>query len=88
MDLDLRRLRQVVAIAEERSFAEAARKLTEFGVCHAFPADISSRQGREQLVTRLAEREQALDVLVNNAGALWAAPLADYPEASLPRRVR
>ena len=26
-------------------------------------------------------REQSLDILINNAGALWAAPLADYPEA-------
>ena len=29
MDLDLKRLRQVVAIAEERNFAEAARKRIE-----------------------------------------------------------
>ena len=30
----------------------------------------------------LAEREPALHILVNNAGANWGAPLAEYPDAA------
>ena len=31
---------------------------------------------------RVAEREPALHILVNNAGANWGAPLAEYPDAA------
>ena len=61
--------------------AAAEEQLGELGECHAFPADISTAEGRAALIAELTGHEDALDVLVNNAGALWAAPLADYPES-------
>jgi NAD(P)-dependent dehydrogenase (short-subunit alcohol dehydrogenase family) len=45
------------------------------------PADLSSKQGAEALAREVAERTEKLDVLVNNAGTTWVAPIGDYPEA-------
>ena len=36
---------------------------------------------RHRLVEELKKRETSLDVLVNNAGAIWAAPFEEYPTA-------
>jgi Dehydrogenases with different specificities (related to short-chain alcohol dehydrogenases) len=57
-----------------------ADELSSIGNCISCPADLSTTEGRTQLVRTLAEREQALNILVNNAGAAWGAPLAEYPE--------
>jgi NAD(P)-dependent dehydrogenase (short-subunit alcohol dehydrogenase family) len=65
--------------AEDCSSAAAA--LSEFGFCRALPGNLSTGQGRSRLVSDLMEREDALDVLINNAGALWAAKLGEYPES-------
>src|SRR5215472_13426114 len=35
-----------------------------------------------RLAGLVGEREQALNVLVNNAGATWGAPLAEFPAAA------
>ena len=56
-----------------------ATELSEFGECIALPADLSSDEGREAFVSELKRREDKIDVLVNNAGAAWGAPFADYP---------
>lgn len=58
---------------------EAARELSSFGECFALPADLGSESGWESIAAQLGEREQGLDVLVNNAGASWGAPLERYP---------
>lgn len=60
--------------------AETATRLSAEGSCTAFPGDISSAEGRKALVDKLQGLESRLDVLINNAGAVWAAPLAEYPE--------
>jgi NAD(P)-dependent dehydrogenase (short-subunit alcohol dehydrogenase family) len=59
----------------------AAEKLSELGECFALPGNMSSNEDRRKLIVDLGRRELALDVLINNAGALWAAPLAEYPES-------
>jgi NAD(P)-dependent dehydrogenase (short-subunit alcohol dehydrogenase family) len=63
----------------------AAGELAQYGECHAFPADLASPEGRRRLVDELAERERGLDVLINNAGALWAETLDAYPESGWDR---
>ena len=60
---------------------EVVQSLKAHGHCVAVPADLSSAEGRKKLAEELGRQEQALDVLINNAGALWAAPIAEYPEA-------
>ena len=42
---------------------------------------MSSADDRRRLAEEFAKYEKSLNVLINNAGAIWAAPLADYPEA-------
>lgn len=62
---------------------ETAGRLSAFGTCIALPiaADIATAKGRAAILTEMTARETRLDVLINNAGALWAAPLAEYPES-------
>jgi 2-deoxy-D-gluconate 3-dehydrogenase len=44
------------------------------------PADLSGPEGASALAGALAQHEDHLDVLVNNAGQSWGAPLAEFPE--------
>jgi NAD(P)-dependent dehydrogenase (short-subunit alcohol dehydrogenase family) len=46
----------------------------------AVPADASSHEGCQQLAADLRAHTSRLDVLVNNAGATWGAPLEEYPD--------
>ena len=50
------------------------------GECIALPADLSRLEGVAALASALTARERSLDVLVNNAGASWGAPLGEFPE--------
>jgi NAD(P)-dependent dehydrogenase (short-subunit alcohol dehydrogenase family) len=61
---------------------EVAAELSKVGTCHALPADLSSESAANRLAGELGEREPALHILVNNAGATWGAPLEEYPDAA------
>jgi NAD(P)-dependent dehydrogenase (short-subunit alcohol dehydrogenase family) len=60
---------------------ETAQRLSEHGDCVALPEDLATSDGRERFAAAVREREPRLDVLVNNAGAAWGAPLDEFPEA-------
>ncbi len=62
--------------------AAAADELGRCGPVAAIPADLSTEQECLRLAREVGEREQALNVLVNNAGATWGAPLAEFPAAA------
>ena len=55
-------------------------RCTAIGSCVAIPADLSTEDGCRGLASAVAERWDSLDVLINNAGATWGAPLADHDE--------
>ena len=59
-----------------------AKRLSEEtgGECLSLPADLSGLPGVESLVAALSERESKLNILVNNAGVGWGAPLEEFPE--------
>lgn len=59
---------------------EVAADLSSSGTCISLPADLSTEAGCNGLADELAAHEPALHVLVNNAGANWGAPLAEYPD--------
>ncbi len=61
---------------------KVAAELSRVGTCIALPADLSTEVGAKGLAAAVADREPALHVLVNNAGANWGAPLAEYPDAA------
>jgi NAD(P)-dependent dehydrogenase (short-subunit alcohol dehydrogenase family) len=61
---------------------EVAATLSTQGTCMALPADLATEQECRRLATEFASREPALHVLVNNAGANWGAPLAEYPDSA------
>jgi NAD(P)-dependent dehydrogenase (short-subunit alcohol dehydrogenase family) len=59
-----------------------AAELSAVGTCVSIPADVSTEAGARQLAAAVAAREPAVHVLVNNAGANWGAPLAEYPDSA------
>ena len=61
---------------------EAAAELSKVGTALALPADLSTEAECNRLAAELASREEKLHILVNNAGANWGAPLAEYPDAA------
>ncbi|HEY5657511.1 MAG TPA: SDR family NAD(P)-dependent oxidoreductase, partial [Myxococcota bacterium] len=61
---------------------EVAAELSKVGTCRALPADLSSEAAARRLADELGEREPALHILVNNAGATWGAPIEEYPDAA------
>jgi 2-deoxy-D-gluconate 3-dehydrogenase len=66
------------AQACDETAARLAR--TYGGECMSLPSDLSQMSGVTSLAERIAQRENRLDVLVNNAGASWGAPIDEFPE--------
>ncbi|TDC42464.1 SDR family oxidoreductase [Micromonospora sp. KC213] len=64
---------------------KVAEELSAQGRCEAIPADLGHDGGAEGLAAAVRERTDRLDVLVNNAGATWGAPLEAYPEAAFDK---
>jgi 2-deoxy-D-gluconate 3-dehydrogenase len=61
--------------------ATAARLADTYGgECISLPADLSTVDGIDGLAGELAEREDHVDILINNAGASWGDPLDTFPE--------
>jgi NAD(P)-dependent dehydrogenase (short-subunit alcohol dehydrogenase family) len=61
---------------------EVAAELSKVGTCHSLPADLSTEAECNRLAQELARRESRVHILVNNAGANWGAPMAEYPDAA------
>jgi len=64
---------------------EVAAELSKAGECFSIPADLGTTEGLDHLAARLAEREPALHILVNNAGATWGAPIEEYPDEAFDK---
>jgi NAD(P)-dependent dehydrogenase (short-subunit alcohol dehydrogenase family) len=65
--------------------AEVAEQLSKVGSCVAIPADLSTPDGATALAAAVLDRHPSLDVLVNNAGATWGAPLEEYPDGAFDK---
>ena len=60
----------------------ATRLSKEFGgECISIPSDLSTLDGVESLANTISSEESKLDILINNAGASWGAPIDEYPES-------
>jgi NAD(P)-dependent dehydrogenase (short-subunit alcohol dehydrogenase family) len=62
--------------------AAAERELSAHGTVTAIPADLSAEAECQRLASEIGQREQTLNVLVNNAGATWGAPFEEFPTAA------
>ena len=61
---------------------QVAKELSQHGTCVALPANVATEGEATRLAEEVAARESALHILVNNAGANWGAPLAEYPDSA------
>lgn len=52
------------------------------GKCIPLQADVGSKAGCDALAEQIKKNETRLDILVNNSGLTWGAPMADFPEAA------
>ncbi|MER5455253.1 SDR family oxidoreductase [Micromonospora sp. NPDC002389] len=76
----------VIISSRKAAVCEAvAEELSTLGHCTAIPADLGNDDGARQLAAAVRDRVDRLDVLVNNAGATWGAPLAEYPESAFDK---
>jgi len=71
-----RKLHSVEAAAQE------INKIGYSGTVEAFQGDVGSEQGIAAIVAETRARIDALNILVNNAGITWGAPLGDFPHAA------
>ena len=62
-----------------------AKELSEHGTCISLPANLSTEAECQRLAGEIAAREDHLNVLVNNAGATWGAPMDEYDEKAWER---
>lgn len=74
-----------VASRKEAACAAAQEELSQYGECIAIPADLSTEEGCNALAEKIKEKEGELNILVNNAGATWGAPLEQYPDKAWDR---
>ncbi len=66
--------------------ATADRLMERFGgECVPIPADLSGLDGAQAVAAAIGEREDHIDVVVNNAGQAWGAPLEEFPEKGWDR---
>ena len=62
--------------------ATAARLSEDFGgECVSLPANLADVAGCQKLADEIAAREPQLDILINNAGVSWGAPIDEFPES-------
>jgi NAD(P)-dependent dehydrogenase (short-subunit alcohol dehydrogenase family) len=76
----------VVITSRKAEAVEATvAELSAYGSCRGLPSDLSTEEGARALADRVGADRDHLDVLVNNAGATWGAPLAEHDTASWDR---
>ncbi len=73
-----------VAISSRKAdaCAEAVKELAPHGEVVALPVDVSTEAGCLELAAAAKSELGALQILVNNAGATWGAPLETFPESA------
>jgi NAD(P)-dependent dehydrogenase (short-subunit alcohol dehydrogenase family) len=60
----------------------AVAELSAYGVVLSVPADLSREEECVRLAAEVGRSEEQVHILVNNAGATWAAPLAEFPASA------
>ncbi|WP_207839798.1 SDR family oxidoreductase [Williamsia soli] len=71
----------VVSSRKPEAVEEAAEHLSKDGSVTGIVGDVSSPASARDLASEILRTGSELDVLVNNAGVTWGAPLEDFPDA-------
>lgn len=71
----------VICSRDLSSCQELAEELKSYGKCIALSCNVSNDEDRKRFAKELAQHTRQLNVMINNAGALWAAPIEEYPES-------
>lgn len=75
----------VVTSRKAGAVEDTVAELSGIGSCTGTTSDLSTEDGCRALADWVAERHDHLDVLVNNAGATWGAPLEQHDTSSWDR---
>jgi len=75
----------ILASRKADAVEEAVAELSGHGACYGVAADLSTEAGAAGLADAVARDHPQVDVLVNNAGATWGAPLVEHDTASWDR---
>ena len=78
-------VRLVIASRKQQDLEAALDELRGLGEAEAIPADLSTPEGAAALGDAVRERFEVLNILVNNAGASWGAPLEEFPASGWDR---
>ena len=57
-----------------------AKELSKYGECISIPADLNNIEDIKKIKHIIEKDGNNLNILVNNAGAVWAATFDDFPE--------
>ena len=60
---------------------QTAAELSTSGECIAIQSELSTMAGVDTFADEMLKREPKIDILINNAGAAWGAPIDEFPEA-------
>jgi NAD(P)-dependent dehydrogenase (short-subunit alcohol dehydrogenase family) len=74
-------VRTYITARKEQELMATADELSALGECIALPSNLGSLEGVSAFAASIRERESALHILVNNAGATWGAPVEEFPES-------
>lgn len=75
----------IVSSRKADAVTSTVSELSELGTCEGIPADLSTEGGARDLAEAVSASHDHVDVLVNNAGATWGAPLEEHDTASWDR---
>jgi 2-deoxy-D-gluconate 3-dehydrogenase len=71
-----------ITARKEAALIEKAKELSEMYNAECIPVacDLSTMEGMEEFTSFMQSKEEHIDFLINNAGASWGEPYADYSE--------
>ncbi len=71
-----------ITARKEVELKAAQEMLGTLGECIAIRSDLSSHEGVVAFADEMKNREEKIDILINNAGASWGAPFDKFSEAN------
>jgi NAD(P)-dependent dehydrogenase (short-subunit alcohol dehydrogenase family) len=80
--------RVIVSSRKTPDVQDAARSLGAIGDCEAVPGDVATKEGAGALAGAVRDRFETLDILINNAGVAWGAPLEEFPAGGWEKVMR